>query len=76
MADTKVYRLERIVDILQIPFEKREQCMRELLYGLSLAEFAGAGLTGPMDWTDDGDMSSVLVDKTGAEIAKLEIDRD
>lgn len=75
MADPKVYRLERIVDILQVPVEKREQCMRKLLYALDLADFTGAELAGPIEWADDGDMSSVLVDKAGVEVAKLEIDR-
>ncbi len=74
MAEPKTYRLERIVDILQVPADRRPDCMKELLYGLSLAELTGAQLLGPMHWTDDGDLSSTLKDPDGAEL-KLEVTR-
>jgi hypothetical protein len=73
MAETKTYRLERLADLLSVPSDRREQCVRELLLALELAEFADAKLTGPMTWTDDGDMSCSLDDKDGNELLSLEV---
>lgn len=76
MTEPKTYHIERIVDLLEVPIERREQCVKELLMGLALAEFADAQLFGPMTWTDDGDMSCSLDDADGNEILKLEVGRD
>ena len=70
MADP-TYKLNRIVDLLQVPSERRAQCVKELLLGLEFAEFCDGDLSGPLEWTDDGDSSCTLFDQTGADIAKL-----
>lgn len=71
MAET--YQLERIVDLLQVPVERREQCVKEMLLGLALAELADAPLAGPMTWTDDGDLSCSLMEGDGDAILSLEV---
>lgn len=73
MAEPKTYRLERLADLLSVPSERREQCVKELLLALELAEFADAKLIGPMTWTDDGDMSCSLDDPDGNELLSLEV---
>lgn len=73
MAEPKIYRLERIVDILQVTPERREQCMHELVYALDLATLVGAQPTGVFEWTDDGDVSSTIYDRQGNEVVKLEV---
>lgn len=73
MAEPKTYRIERIADLLQVPIERRDQCMKELLYALALAELAGAELQGPLEWTDDGDCSCSLTDEDGEAHLTLEV---
>lgn len=69
----QTYQLERIVDLLQVPAERREQCVKEILLGLALADLADAPLAGPMTWTDDGDLSCSLMESNGDAILKLEV---
>ena len=69
----QTYQLERIVDLLQVPAERREQCVKEMLLGLALAELADAPLAGPMTWTDDGDSSCTLMESNGEAILSLEV---
>lgn len=69
---SETYKLERIVDLLQVPTERREQCLKEILIGLELAELADAVLMGPIAWTDDGDLSCALTDSNGNAIISLE----
>lgn len=73
MADPKTYRIDRIADLLQVPAERRAQCVKELLYSLALADFADAELQGPLEWTDDGDMSFSLTDEDGKAQLTLEV---
>lgn len=73
MAESKTYRLERIVDLLRVPLERREQCVKEILLALALADLAHAELLGPTEWTDDGDMSVSLTDQSGATQLALEV---
>ena len=73
MSDGTTYTLERIVDLLQVPAERREQCIKELLLGLALAELADAQLTGPVTWTDDGDSSCALTAGNGEPFLSLEV---
>ena len=67
------YTLERIVDLLQVPAERREQCVKEMLLGLALAELADAPLAGPITWADDGDSSCALTDSNGDAILSMEV---
>ena len=66
------YRLHTIADLMQVPAERRAECVKDLLTGLELCEFAGAGSLVAMTWTDDGDSSCSASDTNGSEIAKLE----
>ena len=68
------YRLERIVDLLKIPVDRREACVSEILLGLSLVELADAEpYADGMVWTDDGDRSVSLIAPDGKEQLKLEV---
>ncbi len=73
MSEPKTYKLERLVDLLQLPSERREQCVKELLLALEFSELAGAELRGPMTWTDDGDMSCSLDDPSGNTQLRMEV---
>lgn len=73
MPEPKTYRIERIADLLHVPVERREQCVKELLYVLALADLADAELQGPFAWTDDGDMSCSLTDEAGEAQLTLEV---
>ena len=72
MTEPITYVIDRISDLSQIPVDRRERCVHELLLALSLAELAGAELGGPMSWTDDGDPSCELLDQAGDAWLKLE----
>lgn len=73
MAEPKTYQIERIADLLQVPADRREQCVKELLLALLLSEFAEAELLGPLTWADDGDMSCSLDDPSGNAQLSLEV---
>jgi hypothetical protein len=70
------YQLREIRDLLQVPIDKREVCMRELLCALALFEFAAGGgepdITG-MTWTDDGDSSVALTSPEGEPYLSLKV---
>jgi hypothetical protein len=70
------YSLKYISDLFKVPVEKRERCMRELLYSLNLGELAfgdkAAEYSQGFTWTDD-DSSDVTVIANGEELLKLEI---
>ena len=57
------YRINTILDLLQVPADRREVCMRELLYGLTTHELLLGDIPADQikhegfDWTDDGDPS-------------------
>jgi hypothetical protein len=61
MAET-TYHLDRIADLLGIPSDRREECVRDLLVLLELAEFADGRSVGPFEWTDDGKKEFALSD--------------
>ena len=76
MADT--YKLHTIADLLDVPMELRERCLRELEYALALQELAFAdkakeSLVLPITWTNDDDRSARLLDTSGAEILTLRV---
>lgn len=73
MSDEKTYHLERIVDLLQVPSDRREQCVKELLLCLEFGEFAEAQWQGPFEWTDDGDASCSITDEDGNAQLTLEV---
>lgn len=71
----RTYEIARITDLLQVPADKREACMRELLYALDLLDLAGedvrAGLQA-IRWTDD-DETNVTLEVNGEELLRLEV---
>lgn len=75
------YSLEKISDLLQVPIDRREDCVRDLLYGLALHELAfgedamNVGLA-KIEWTDDDDHSVSLFDPGGAAVLSLKITKD
>ena len=73
MPEPKTYRLDRIVDLLQVPVGRREQCLKELLLAVDMLELAEAKALGPFSWTDDGDMSCTLKDPNSEDELKLEV---
>lgn len=74
------YTIEKISDLLAVPNEKREECVKDLLYGLALHEMA-FGLEainmpfGAVEWTDDGDSSITLNDKNGDVFLSLKMEK-
>ena len=63
MSGAPTYRIKDIADLLAVPIDRREACVRELLLALALLDLA-VGDDGPqpvlpdgIDWTDDGDRS-------------------
>lgn len=74
MSKPKTYRIERISDLLNVPADRREECVKEILMGLSFSELTGTSkFLGCLEWTDDGDLSSTLVDCNGDTMLKMEI---
>jgi hypothetical protein len=71
MAPT--YTVDRIVDLLMVPANKRRQCIKELLYAVELMDFAEATASGPLTWTDDGDVSCTLYGPDGKAQLSLRI---
>lgn len=75
------YKIEKISDLLAVPADRREACMRDLLYGLALHEMAFGedaqkALIGAVEWTDDDDHSATLHDPDGGIILSLNITKD
>ena len=64
------YRLHTIADLLQVPADRRAECVKDLLTGLELCEFAGTPITA-MTWTDDGDSSCTIDDTSGKRVISL-----
>lgn len=67
------YTIERFVDLLAVPAERRALCVKELLIGLEFSELAGAELQGALTWTDDGDMSCTLFAADGKPQLSLKV---
>lgn len=72
------YEIDRIADLLKVPTERREACLRELQYALELHELAFgeeavAVDIGPMRWTDDGNKTCTVHDSSGKPILTLEV---
>lgn len=63
----RTYRLERVTDLLTVPSELRERCVKELLIVLELAELAGASPGVRFDWVDDGKAEYSLNDPANGE---------
>lgn len=55
----RTYSIDRIGDLLAVPADRREACMRDILLALDLLELAAgdnqAEITAPIQWTDDDD---------------------
>ena len=69
----RTYTLLFIADLLKVPMDRRETCLREITLGLEFADVADADLEGGFIWTDDGDPSCSLIDDKGVEWLKLEV---
>ncbi len=72
------YHLSSIADLLDVPADRREACLRDLLTVLELQEFvfgddAKAAVVMPMDWTDDGSPDVCLTDGRGNPLITLAI---
>lgn len=81
MSKPKTYRLTKISDLLTVPIERREDCVRDLLYGLALHELAFGDQAQEIgidhvDWTDEGDNSVTLTDQDGIEVLSLKVVKD
>lgn len=75
------YPLTKISDLLTVPFEKREACVKDLLYGLMLHELAFGDEAGEIEmesliWTDDGDHSVTLEDTNGERVLSLKLSKE
>jgi hypothetical protein len=75
MAET--YNLVTISDLLKVPIDRREDCVRDLLYALALTDLAfgdevEGGRAKQWTWTDDGDHSA-SINVNGEEMLTLKI---
>lgn len=74
----KTYRIDRISDLLAVPIERREACVRELLYGLALLDLAAGDECSPelqsLVWTDDGE-TTIDLDLGGEEQLRLVVEK-
>lgn len=74
----KTYEIRTINDLLKVPSDKLEVCLREIHYGLELHKLAFGdecetiGLE-VIRWRDDGDRRVELQDDKGEEIVTLRI---
>ena len=65
--DKPTYRIDRITDLLQVPADRREQCLNDLLYALDCLEFSGlTSEDGVFTWIDDGLPGVEMLGKDGA----------
>jgi hypothetical protein len=61
MAEPATYELVSISDLLLVPMDRRETCVRDLLLALALADLSlgddGRAAAQTWTWADDGDPS-------------------
>lgn len=71
------YRLDKIEDLITVPIDRREDCVKEILAGLMLHELAfgeeAADTPFSVTWTDDDSRDVTLSAVDGQQILKLEI---
>ncbi len=72
------YEIDRISDLLKVPIERREACLRELEYALALHDLAFGEKSadveiGKIRWTDDGNSSVTLRDNSGEDVLMLKV---
>ena len=74
----KTYQLATFHDLLAVPAERREACMRDIQYGLLVHELGygedAKNVTfGPLSWTDDDDHSVQIVNADGTVALELSV---
>lgn len=74
----QTYEIRTINDLLKVPAEKRDVCLREIQYSLALHElvFGPDSETIGLEvicWTDDGSRDVQLQDDKGVEIVTMRI---
>lgn len=72
------YEIDRISDLLKVPIERRDACLREIEYALALHDLAFGEKSatveiGPIRWTDDGNSSVTLRDNSGEDFLMLKV---
>lgn len=69
------YKIDRIADLFNVPGERRQDCMREILLLLAFTELAGTQdlMAEGLYWTDDGDRSVSINVAPGEPFLKLEV---
>ena len=75
------YQIEKISDLLSVPIDRREACMRDVLYGLALHELAFGEdvqktFIGGVQWIDDDDHSISLCYPVGEVVLSMKITKD
>lgn len=76
----KTYQLATLHDLLSVPAERRDACMRDIQYGLLMHELAYGEdakvvTFGPLSWTDDNDHSVQIVDGDGNTVFELSVEK-
>ena len=74
----KTYRIEKISDLLMVPIERREDCVRNMLYVLALHELtfgvdAATKELKSFAWTDDGNNNVTLRGPDWVDVVSLEV---
>ena len=73
--DKPTYRIDRITDLLQVPADRREQCLLELRLLLDLTEFGGVTpvMAKGFIWADDGDFSARIEGQDGEPFLMVQV---
>ena len=68
------YQITTIVDLLSVPIDRRQACLRDIETGLATLELAfgeraAEGLVMPFNWIDDGTSDVMIRDSNTGELA-------
>ena len=70
------YEIRTINDLLKVPADRRDACLKGIKLALVAAEFAVGSENASIEcvtWTDDDDQSVTAVDESGAELFSLKV---
>lgn len=76
----KTYELTTIADLLQVPSDRLEECLRDIQYAVEFThlvygELALDAMILPISWTDDGLRNVTMTDPKGKQISLVVSDK-
>ena len=73
------YEIRTINDLLKVPADRRDACLKGIKLALVAAEFAVGSENASIEcvtWTDDDDQSVTAVDQDGVNLFALKVTKD